>query len=183
MGYLNDEKETNEALQVHPDGHVWLHTGDAASMDADGFIYFKQRIKRMIVSNGFNLYPSYIETVINSHPLVFTSTVIGIPDPKKMQVAKAYIVLNDGVKPTKEIEKSIKEHCQKNLAKYSLPSEYEFRSSLPKTLVGKVAYTKLEDGEKEVEEEKQLSKKDLKKLKKLEEQAKKILDKIAKIKK
>jgi long-chain acyl-CoA synthetase len=183
MGYLNNLEETIQSLQTHEDGRIWLHTGDAASMDADGFIYFKQRIKRMIVSNGFNLYPSYIETVINSHPLVFTSTVIGIPDPKKMQVAKAYIVLNDGVKPTKEIEKSIKEHCQKNLAKYSLPSEYEFRSSLPKTLVGKVAYTKLEDGEKEVEEEKQLSKKDLKKLKKLEEQAKKILDKIAKIKK
>ena len=185
MGYLNNMEETLQALQEHDDGKVWLHTGDAASMDEEGYIFFKQRIKRMIVSNGFNLYPSYIETVINSHPMVFTSTVIGIPHPKKVQVAKAFIVLNEGIKPTKEIEKSIREHCEKNLARYSLPAEYEFRDSLPKTLVGKVAYTKLENDlheeVKEVSEEKPLTEKQLKKIKKLEEKAKKIIMKISKI--
>ena len=186
MGYLNNLEETIQALQQHKDGRVWLHTGDAAYMDKDGFIFFKQRIKRMIVSNGYNLYPSYIETVINSHPKVFTSTVIGIPHPKKVQVAKAFIVLNDGLKPTKEIERSIKEHCEKNLARYSLPAEYEFRDSLPKTLVGKVAYTKLEkDLHEEVQEasseENKLTKRELKKLKRLEEKAKKIINKISKI--
>lgn len=185
MGYLNNMEETIQSLQKHEDGKVWLHTGDVASMDSDGYIFFKQRIKRIIVSNGYNLYPSYIETVINSHPLVFTSTVIGISHPKKVQVAKAYVVLNDGVEPSKEIENSIRSHCEKNLARYSLPVEYEFRDSLPKTLVGKVAYTKLEkelkENTEEVKNEKSLSKKEMKKLKKLEEKAKKILSKISKI--
>lgn len=144
MGYLNNLEETIQTLQIHEDGRTWLHTGDVGSMDKDGFVYFKQRVKRIIISNGYNLYPSYIETIINSHPDVFTSTVIGIPHPKKVQVAKAYIVLKDGVKPSKDVEKSIKLHCEKNLARYSLPAVYEFRESLPKTLVGKVAYRELE---------------------------------------
>ena len=141
MGYLNNLEETIQTLQIHEDGRTWLHTGDVGSMDKDGFVYFKQRVKRIIISNGYNLYPSYIETIINSHPDVFTSTVIGIPHPKKVQVAKAYIVLKDGVKPSKDVEKSIRLHCEKNLARYSLPAVYE---SLPKTLVGKVAYRELE---------------------------------------
>lgn len=144
MGYLNNLEETIQTLQIHEDGRTWLHTGDVGSMDKDGFVYFKQRVKRIIISNGYNLYPSYIETIINSHPDVFTSTVIGIPHPKKVQVAKAYIVLKDGVKPSKDVEKSIRLHCEKNLARYSLPAVYEFRELLPKTLVGKVAYKELE---------------------------------------
>lgn len=144
MGYLNNLEETIQTLQIHEDGRTWLHTGDVGSMDKDGFVYFKQRVKRIIISNGYNLYPSYIETIINSHPDVFTSTVIGIPHPKKVQVAKAYIVLKDGVRPSKDVEKSIRLHCEKNLARYSLPAVYEFRESLPKTLVGKVAYRELE---------------------------------------
>ena len=144
MGYLNNLEETIQTLQIHEDGRTWLHTGDVGSMDKDGFVYFKQRVKRIIISNGYNLYPSYIETIINSHPDVFTSTVIGIPHPKKVQVAKAYIVLKDGVKPSKDVEKSIRLHCEKNLSRYSLPAVYEFRESLPKTLVGKVAYRELE---------------------------------------
>ncbi len=147
MGYLNNLEETIQTLQVHKDGRTWLHTGDIGSMDKDGYIYFKQRVKRIIISNGYNLYPTHIETIINSHPDVFTSTVIGIPHPKKVQVAKAFIVLKDGIKATKEVEKSIREHCEKNLARYSLPAEYEFRDSLPKTLVGKVAYRKLMEEE------------------------------------
>ena len=145
MGYLNDLSETMQTLQEHGDNKVWLHTGDVGSMDEDGFIYFKQRIKRIIISNGYNLYPSYIENVLNSHPYVFTSTVIGIPHPKKVQVAKAFIVLNDNIKPSKDIEKELKKYCEKNLSAYSLPAVYEFRDSLPTTLVGKVAYRKLEE--------------------------------------
>lgn len=147
MGYLNNLEETIQTLQIHKDGKTWLHTGDIGSMDKDGYIFFKQRVKRIIISNGYNLYPTHIESVINSHPYVFTSTVIGIPHAKKSQVAKAFIILKDGIKPSKEIEKSIKEHCEKNLAKYSLPYVYEFRDSLPKTLVGKVAYRKLMEEE------------------------------------
>lgn len=149
QGYMNNESETLQTLRVHDDGKTWLHTGDIGYMDEDGYIYYRQRLKRMIVSNGYNLYPSHMENVINSHPDVLTSTVIGIPHPQKIQVAKAFIVLNEGVEPSKETMKKIKHHCEINLAKYSLPAEYEFRDSFPKTLVGKVAYTKLEKEEAE----------------------------------
>jgi len=145
LGYLNNLSSTMQTLQLHEDGKVWLHTGDVGSMDEDGFVYFKQRIKRIIVSNGYNLYPSYIENVLNSHPYVFTSTVIGVAHPKKVQVAKAFVVLNDHVKPSKEVEKELRRYCEKNLAKYTLPAMFEFRDNLPKTLVGKVAYRKLEE--------------------------------------
>lgn len=143
-GYLNSPEETVQALRKHEDGRVWLHTGDIGCMDEEGYVYYKQRLKRVIVSNGYNVYPSYIENVLNSYPGIMTSTVIGIPHPHKTQVAKAYIVLEEGVKQTKELLNDIKKYCEVNLAKYSLPSEYEFIESLPKTLVGKVAYTKLE---------------------------------------
>ena len=148
QGYINNEKETLNTLRVHEDGKTWLHTGDIGYMDEDGYVYYRQRLKRMIVSNGYNLYPSHIENVINSYPDVLTSTVIGIPHPQKIQVAKAFIVLNEGVEPSKDVMKKIKQHCEINLAKYSLPAEYEFRDSFPKTLVGKVAYRQLEEEEK-----------------------------------
>ena len=144
MGYINNEKETLNTLRTHDDGKVWLHTGDIGCMDENGYVFFKQRLKRVIISNGYNLYPSYIEEVINTYPDVLTSTVIGIPHPKKVQVAKAYIVLKEGIKPSRDILKKIKKYLADNLSSYSIPSEYEFRDSLPKTLVGKVAYTKLE---------------------------------------
>ena len=145
MGYINNINENLKVLREHQDKKIWLHTGDIGYMDADGFVFFRQRIKRMIVSNGYNLYPTYIENVLNTYPDVLTSVVIGVPHPKRVQVAKAYIVLKDGIKPSKEIEKKIRHHCEINLAKYSLPYEYEFRESLPKTLIGKIAYRKLEN--------------------------------------
>ena len=116
-------------------------------MDKDGFVYFKQRIKRMIVSSGYCLYPGYMENVIDAHPDVSMSCVIGIPHPYKVQVAKAFIVLRDPSKKNEETLQSIKEHCEKNLARYSWPYKYEFRDELPKTLVGKVAYNVLEHEE------------------------------------
>ena len=143
VGYLNEEVETNQALRIHSDDRIWLHTGDVGTMDEEGYIYFTQRIKRMIVSSGYNVYPGQVENVINSYPDVLTSTVVGIPHPYKHQVAKAFIVLKQGVEPSKVLERNIRDHCAKSLAKFSLPYEYEFRESLPKTLIGKVAYTKL----------------------------------------
>ena len=134
-GYLNDEKET-------------MYTGDMGYMDKDGFIYFKQRIKRIIISSGYCIYPQYIENIIDSNPKVLMSCVIGIEHPYKIQVPKAFIVLRNSYQPSEELLKEIKEHCERNLAKYSLPYEYEFRTELPKTLVGKIAYTKLEEEER-----------------------------------
>lgn len=153
MGYLNNEKETNQVLRYHNDGRVWLHTGDIGSMNEDGTIIFKQRLKRMIVSSGYNVYPSYIENVIISHPDVLACTVIGVPDKYRGQVAKAYIVLKDGIEATSDLKSEIKELCQKNISKYAIPKEYEYRKQLPKTLVGKVAFTKLEEENKLNEEE------------------------------
>ena len=147
-GYLRSKKETKEALRKHKDGRIWLHTGDQGMMDKDGFVYFKNRLKRMIVSSGYCLYPQYIENIIDSHPDVSMSCVIGIDHPYKVQVAKAFIVLKDPKKANDETLDSIKEHCEKNLARYSWPYEYEFRGELPKTLVGKVAYNVLIQEEK-----------------------------------
>ena len=161
IGYLNNPKETLKALQTHADGKIWLHTGDIASMDEEGYVYYKQRLKRMIVSSGYNVYPSHIEDILNQHPDIYTSVVIGVPHPYKVEVAKAFIVLKDGVRHTKDVENSIKEHCEKNLPKYSLPYEYEFKNDLPKTLIGKVAYRELEktDTKKEMILDKKTDKK------------------------
>jgi len=147
--YLKEPKETAHTLQIHEDGHLWLHTGDLGNMDNQGWIYFKQRLKRMIISNGYNIYPQTIENVIDSHPMVLMSTVIGIPHPYKVQVAKAYIVLQKGIELTEEVKKSIYEHCEKNISKYAMPYEFEYRDSLPKTKIGKIAYTVLEEESKQ----------------------------------
>lgn len=143
-GYLNDEEETAKALQKHKDGLVYLHTGDLGYMDKDGFVYFKSRIKRMIVTSGYNVYPSYIENILNKHEYIASCSVIGIPDAYRGQKVKAYVVLKKEVLLTEEVETEIRNHCKKYISKYALPREYEFRKELPKTLVGKIAYTELE---------------------------------------
>ena len=148
LGYLNDIKETTQTLRKHDDEKIWLHTGDIGYKDSEGMVFFHQRLKRMIISSGYNIYPSYIESILDKHPAVNTSTVIGIPHPYKVQVAKAFIVLNEGYKPNNETLNSIKEYCAKNIAKYSLPYEYEFREFIPKTKIGKVAFSELEEEEK-----------------------------------
>lgn len=147
--YINNPKETSQTLRLHDDGKIYLHTGDLGYMDEDGFVYFVQRLKRMIVTSGYNVYPSQIENVIDAHEAVMFSTVIGVRDDLRMQKVKAFIVLKEGFALTDEVKQSIKEHCEKNIAKYALPREYEYRDSLPKTLVGKVAYRELEKEEEE----------------------------------
>ncbi len=147
--YINNPKETSQTLRIHDDGKLYLHTGDLGYMDDDGFIYFVQRLKRMIVTNGYNVYPSQIENVIDSHEAVAFSTVIGIKDERKKQKVKAFVVLKPEFSPTDEIQDSIRRHCEKNIAKYALPAEYEYRDNLPKTLVGKVAYRELEKEEEQ----------------------------------
>ena len=148
-GYDDNEEETAQALQAHPDGRVWLHTGDLGVMDEDGFIYFRQRAKRMIISSGYSIYPSQLENVIESHEKVLISCVIGVPDDYKIQRIKAFICLRDGQEPTEEVKDSILEHCKRNIAKFAMPKEFEYRKELPRTLVGKVAYIELEKEELE----------------------------------
>ena len=148
LGYLDEPSETMQVLRRHDDGRIWLHTGDIGSMDSDGYIYFKSRLKRVIVTNGYNVYPSYLEEKINMHPYVLTSTVIGVEDKKRGQKVKAFIVLKKDIKPTEEVKKSIMEHCEKYIAKYAIPKEIEYKKELPKTLVGKISYVQLEQESK-----------------------------------
>ncbi|MDY4677162.1 MAG: AMP-binding protein [Candidatus Borkfalkiaceae bacterium] len=147
LGYLDRPQETADTLRTHADGHVWLHTGDLGFMDEEGFIFFKQRIKRMIITSGYNVYPSQIENIIDGYPAVQMSCVIGVKDPYKMQKVKAFVVLKEGYNPDDTVKNDILEYCKKNIAKYAMPYDVEFRSELPKTLVGKVAYTVLEKEE------------------------------------
>ncbi len=142
-GYLKAEEETANVLERDEERRIWLHTGDLGYMDSDGFIYFRQRLKRVIMSSGYSIYPQYIENVIDAHPAVLMSCVIGIPHPYKVEVAKAFIVLKNGYTPSDELLEDIKSYTQKNIAKYSWPYVYEFREELPKTLVGKIAYNEL----------------------------------------
>ena len=144
LGYYNNEKETNEALRIHSDGNIWLHSGDIGMMDSDGYVYYKQRLKRMIVTSGYNVYPSQIEEVLEKHPAVVDSSVVGIPHPYKVEVAKAFIALKKGYKDTPKLREELIELCKKNLATYSIPKEFEFRKSLPKTMLGKVDFRKLQ---------------------------------------
>lgn len=143
--YLNDIEETTKVLKNHKDGKTWLHTGDIGYMNEEGLVFFETRLKRMIVSSGYNIYPQYIEKIIMSHPAVLTSIVIGIPHPYKKQVAKAYIVLRENFDDTEELREDIKKYCEKSISKYALPYEYEYVDDIPKTKVGKVAFTKLGD--------------------------------------
>ncbi|MBQ2660999.1 acyl--CoA ligase, partial [Candidatus Saccharibacteria bacterium] len=119
MGYLNDDAETAQTLRIHDDGKLWLHTGDLGSLHEDGFLYFEQRLKRIIISSGYNIYPTHLESVINSHEAVLTSTVIGIDHPHKGQVPKAFIVLKEGYKPGKRIEREIRELLERNVPVYA----------------------------------------------------------------
>ena len=145
MGYMDNPEETVSTLKRHYDGRIWLHTGDLGHMDQDGFVYFRQRIKRMIVTSGYNVYPSQLENIIDSHEKVLLSCVIGVKDDYRGQKVKAYVVPMPGVEPTEELKEELLTYCSGRIAKYAMPRELEFRKELPKTLVGKVAYRVLEE--------------------------------------
>ncbi len=145
LGYMKNPEETAQTLRRHGDGRIWLHTGDLGFMDSDGFVYFRQRMKRMIITSGYNVYPSQLENIIDGHEKVLLSCVIGVKDPYRVQRVKAYVVPMPGVEPTEELKKEILDYCAGHIAKYAMPRELEFRTELPKTLVGKVAYRVLEE--------------------------------------
>ncbi|MBE6155334.1 MAG: long-chain fatty acid--CoA ligase [Firmicutes bacterium] len=147
LGYLNNEEETNNALQIHDDGFLWLHTGDIGSVNKEGMIFYKQRLKRMIITSGYNVYPKHIEETIENHEAVLSCTVVGIPHPYKVEVAKACIVLKNDYIDTPIVRASIKQYCEKHLAKFEQPYKYDFRKSLPKTKMGKIDFKKLQEEE------------------------------------
>jgi long-chain acyl-CoA synthetase len=129
-GYWNKPDATAETLV---DG--WLHTGDIAQMDAEGYFYIVDRKKDMIISGGYNVYPRDIEEVFFEHPKVQEATAIGIPHPKRGEAVKVFIVLKEGATATQE---EMIAFCHEKLAKYKWPTEVEFRTDLPKSNVGKV---------------------------------------------
>ena len=147
MEYVNHPEETAQTLRKHDDGLTWMYTGDLGMMDDEGFIYFKGRAKRMIITSGYNVYPGQLENILDANEFVHMSCIIGVPDPYKMQKVKAFVMLKPGVPESPETKEAILAYCRKNIAKYAMPYDIEFRRELPKTLVGKVAYRVLEEEE------------------------------------
>jgi long-chain acyl-CoA synthetase len=133
--YWNNPLETTEIFRPHGDGAPWLHTGDLAYMDADGYLFIVDRKKDMVKTSGFQVWPREIEEVISAHPAVLEVGVAGIPDDAKGEVAKAWVVLRPGQAATSD---EIRAYCREKLAPYKVPAAVEFRSELPKTMVGKV---------------------------------------------
>lgn len=129
-GYWHREEETRQVLR---DG--WLYTGDLARRDAAGFFYIEDRKKDMIKSGGENVYPREVEEVLLRHPKVKDAAVIGVPQDLRGELIKAFVVLKEGERTSAA---DVLEHCRKNLAKFKVPRRVEFRTELPKTLVGKV---------------------------------------------
>jgi long-chain acyl-CoA synthetase len=147
--YMNNPEETAKTLRTHADGLTWVYTGDLGTMDEQGFIYFRGRAKRMIVSSGYNVYPRQIENILDAHEYVQMSCVIGVPDSYKMQKVKAFVKLVPNVLPSEETKRELLDYCAKHVAKYAMPYDIEFKTDMPKTLVGKVAYRALEQEELE----------------------------------
>jgi long-chain acyl-CoA synthetase len=144
LGYLDNPEATAEALKLHPDGRLWLHTGDLGRMDEDGFFYFRSRLKRMIKSSGFNVYPNEVEVVLEAHPAVVDVCVIGVPDVRQGQRVVGLVKLRDPTQASPELAKELIAHCRRKLIKWSCPREILFRTKFPLTKVGKVDYVALE---------------------------------------
>ena len=145
--YLKHPEETAQTLRLHADGLTWVYTGDLGTMDEEGFIFFRGRAKRMIISSGYNIYPGQVENILDASELVQMSCVIGVPDPYKMQKVKAFVTLKNGVPADENTKKALLDYCRKHIAKYAMPYDIEFKDDMPKTLVGKVAYRVLEEEE------------------------------------
>ena len=130
LGYKGKPEETANTLK---DG--WIYTGDIATMDEDGYFYIVDRKKDMIITGGYNVYPRDIDEVYYEHPKVQEACSIGIPDAKRGESAKLFLVLREGETATQE---EMIEYGRTKLAAYKLPVEVEFRKELPKTNVGKI---------------------------------------------
>jgi long-chain acyl-CoA synthetase len=131
LGYYGNEQATRATIE--PDG--WLHTGDLARTDTDGYIYVVDRSKDMINSAGFKVYPAEVERVLAAHASVAMVAVGGQPDPLKGEVPKAYVVLRQGVAGDAEV---LLGHCRAHLAAYKIPRSVQFVNDLPKTSTGKI---------------------------------------------
>ena len=141
-GYWNKPDESANVLRADADGRIWFHTGDVARMDADGYTSIVQRKKDMIIVDGYNVYPSDVESVLYAHPAVRLAAVIGIPDLYHGEVVKACIALKPGASATAD---EIVAFCRTGLTEYKVPRVVEIRETLPMSAVGKILYRVLRD--------------------------------------
>jgi len=135
LEYWNNPLETSEVLRTYDAGAPWLHTGDLAYVDDEGYIFLVDRKKDMVKTSGYQVWPREIEEVISAHPAIQEVGVAGIPDAVKGEVVKAWVVLRAGRAVSEE---ELRAYCREHLAPYKVPARVEFRSDLPKSLVGKV---------------------------------------------
>ena len=139
-GYWNMPEETAKTLK---DG--WLHTGDIARMDEDGYFYIVDRKKEMINASGYKVYPREVEEVFYEHPEVVEAAAVGVPDEYRGETVKAFVVKKSGSAVT---EQELVSYCKENLAAYKVPKLVEFRDELPKSAVGKILRRMLADEER-----------------------------------
>jgi long-chain acyl-CoA synthetase len=145
IGYWNRPEETEQMVRLHPDAdgaRPWLHTGDLGYMDDEGYVFIIDRKKDMIKTSGFQVWPREIEEVLASHAAVAEVGVLGVPDELKGEAVKAWVVLRAGDAAS---EQELRAFCREKLAPYKVPSHIEFRTELPKTMVGKVLRRALRD--------------------------------------
>jgi long-chain acyl-CoA synthetase len=143
LGYLDAPEETAQTLRVHADGRTWLHTGDLGRMDEDGYFRFTCRLKRMIKSSGFNVYPAQVEAVLLEHDAVAEACVVGVPDEQQVERVVACIVPQAGVAAGDALARALVAHCRERLIKWSCPRTVLFRAELPKTRIGKIDYRRV----------------------------------------
>ena len=142
-GYYKNEVETNLALQMHDDGETWLHTGDIGCMDEDGYLYYRQRHCKMIISAGYNIYPTQIEEVINGCNGVAVSCVIGIEDRSVGQRVVAVVQPTSMSADLDSLRERILEACKNNVAEFAMPRDIIFQEELPRTAMGKINFKKI----------------------------------------
>jgi long-chain acyl-CoA synthetase len=131
MGYFGRPEATAETIDT--DG--WLHTGDLAYVDEEGFIFIVDRLKDMVITGGFNIYPAELERVLCEHPSVAMAAVVGVPDETKGELAKAFVVCRNGADLHPE---DVLDFCRQRLAAYKVPRLIEVVDDLPKTSSGKI---------------------------------------------
>ena len=145
IGFWNRPEETSGVLRDHVDDEGtrrWLHTGDLGYMDEDGYLFIVDRKKDLIKTSGYQVWPREVEEVLAAHPSVAEVGVAGIPDEAKGEAIRAWVVLRQGQQAT---EAELRAFCRERLAPFKVPSRVEFRTDLPKTLVGKVLRRALRD--------------------------------------
>ncbi len=146
-GYWNRPEENEKIFITDSEGRKWLLTGDIGYMDEDGYFYITDRKKDMIIASGYKVFPRDVEEVLFEHEAVMNAAVIGVPDPKRGETVKAFVVIKPEYKG-KVTEEDIKDFCRQHLAPYKVPQYLEFREELPLSAVGKVLRRVLKDEEK-----------------------------------